>query len=456
MKLSRLIACLLLLLVGINTATAQSLEEIEDSISADLESFGVTPPQDALGFVVGQICPSGAISPGMGKIVNDDLQARCGEIVGATGSGNNDARDGLQAMAPEEDAVIASSQVDAGSAQVDNIGDRLSSLRAGTAGAGLAYQQNSGFNWSGGAAGDGASRWGFFVNGLYASSDRDTTVRESGFEADDFGFTAGIDFAMNERLVVGAAFGYRNSDAEIDNNGGNMDTDSDSFFGYFSYYPSEFWYVDAMLGYTDNDHEQNRTVAYSIFGPGTGLAAPVTVSNAALSETESDELSFSFTVGHIIQLSTFHVDPFVRFDYADIDIDGFTERMRDSAAGTPGSGLALIIDEQEFESVTIALGTDIGTEWQWGTTTVYPVFTAEYVHEFENENAPIVGRFVNDSSNTRFSLPTDEPDENFFNVGFSLSALLSDQVVGYARYQGLLDYDNLDVHAFEFGIKANF
>ena len=421
---------------------------IEDQISADLQNFGVTPPQDEIGFVIGQICPSGVINPGQGKVTNQDLQNRCTELVVGTSSQDPAARDGLQAMAPEEDAVIASSQVDAGSAQIDNIGDRLSALRGGTAGAGLSFRSNSGFNWSGGAAGDGGSPWGFFINGLYASSDRDTTIRESGFEADDFGVTAGIDYAVNERLVIGAAFGYRNSDADIDRNGGNLDTDSYSFFGYFSYYPSDFWYVDAMLGYTDNDHEQERTVAYSIAG--------TTVSNAALSDTESDELSFSFTVGHNIQLTTFHVDPFVRFDYADIDIDGFTERMRDSAAATPGSGLALVINEQEFESVTIALGTDIGTEWQAGGTTWYPTFTFEYVHEFENDNAPIVGRFVNDSSNTFFRLPTDEPDENFFNVGFSLSALLSDQVVGYARYQGLLDYDNLDVHAFEFGIKASF
>ena len=453
MKLSHLIT--LVLFAGFATNVWATLEEIEDQISEDLQNFGVNEPQDAIGFVIGQICPSGAINPGQGKVVDDDLQARCGELVGGTSAGNETVLDGLQAMAPEEDAVIASSQVDAGSAQVDNIGDRLSALRGGTAGAGLSFRSNSGFNWSGGAAGDGNSPWGFFINGLYASTDRDTTNREAGFEADDFGVTAGIDYAMNSNLVIGAAFGFRNSDADIDRNGGNLDTDSYSFFGYFSYYPSEFWYIDAMIGYTDNDHDQQRNVIYTIGGPGTGLGNNFqTINNAALSETESDELSFSFTVGHNIQLTNFHVDPFARFDYADIDIDGFTERMRDT--NSAGSGLALAINDQEFESITIALGTDIGTEWQAGGTTFYPTFTFEYVHEFENENAPIVGRFVNDSSNTLFMLPTDEPDENFFNVGFSLSALLSDQVVGFARYQGLLDYDNLDVHAFEFGIKANF
>lgn len=445
-NLFKICLSLAVLILVCNGAYAQS---VEDFVSEQLEGLGNTPPQDQIGRVIGQICPSGTI------ITDADLQARCNEIAGAGLSANPTARDGLQAMAPEENAAVASSQVDAGSAQIDNIGDRLSALRGGTAGGGLAYQGNSGFNYSGGAAGDGSSPWGFFINGLYATTDRDTTINESGFEADDFGVTAGIDYAMNEQLIIGAAFGFKNSDADIDNRGGNLDTDSYSFFGYFSYYPSEFWYVDAMLGYTMNDHEQDRTVAYTIGGPGSGLGATTrTISNAALSETDSDEFSFSFTVGHNINLTNFHVNPFARFDYADIEIDGFTETMRDTNAF--GSGLALIIDEQEFESVTIALGTDIGTEWQVGGTTLYPTFTAEYVHEFENENAPIVGRFVNDSSRTSFALPTDEADENFFNVGFSLAALLSDKVVGYARYQALLDYDNLDVHAFEFGIKANF
>jgi len=165
------------------TALAQSVEpqSTEDLISSTLQSLGNTPPQDKIGRVIGQICPSGTI------ITNQDLQDRCGEIAGAGLSANPTARDGLPAVALSENAAVASSQVDAGSAQIDNIGDRLSALRGGSAGGGLTYQNNSGFNWSGGAAGDGTSPWGFFVNGLYASTDRDTTINESGFEADDFG-----------------------------------------------------------------------------------------------------------------------------------------------------------------------------------------------------------------------------------------------------------------------------
>ena len=241
LRMKKLSLIVFAFMFSVTAMTGVMATSVEDFVSETLVNLGDTPPQDQIGQVIGQICPSGTI------ITNDDFQTLCGEIAGAGLSANPTARDGLQAMAPEENAVVASSQVDAGGAQIDNIGDRLSALRGGTAGGGLTYQKNSGYNWSGGAAGDGSSPWGFFVNGLYISSDRDSTINESGFEADDFGVTAGIDYAASDQLVVGAAFGYKNSDADIDNRGGNLDTDSYSFFGYFSYSPSEFWYYDACL-----------------------------------------------------------------------------------------------------------------------------------------------------------------------------------------------------------------
>ena len=173
----------------------------------------------------------------------------------------NETQAGLQAFAPEESAALATSQVDAGGTQVDNTGDRLSSFHSG---AGAVYKNNSGFNWSSGTAGDGSSPWGFFINGLYVNSDRDSTSRESSFEADDFGVTGGIDYAFSDKFVFGVAFGYKNSDADIDSNGGTLDTDSTSYFAYWSLYPDDRWFVDAMVGFTDSDHDQDRNINYSI------------------------------------------------------------------------------------------------------------------------------------------------------------------------------------------------
>lgn len=424
--------------------TAEELEDIQNFVSRELVDLGENTPQEAIGFVIGQICPSGNI------IDNDDLQARCGEVAGAGLSDNETAQDALQAMAPEEDAVIGSTQVDSGSAQIDNIGDRLSTIRGGNAG--LVYKNNSGFNWSTGAAGDGTSPWGFFINGLYVSTDRDATSRESGFKSDDFGVTAGIDYAFTDKFVFGLAFGYKDSDADIDANGGKLESDSYSYFAYWSMYPNEFWYVDAMVGYSESDHDQTRNVNYTIGGPGSGLGAGSnTISNSALSDTESDEISVSVTAGRNFFYNNWTMSPYGRIEYADIEIDGFNESMAQAAA--LGSGLALQIDDQDFESLMMTVGGNLSTQW---AERYFPQVSVEYVHEFKNNNAPITGRFLADTSRTTFTLLTDAPDRNYFNIGAGISAIITDQVTGFARYQGLFGYRDLDVHAFEIGMRVGF
>jgi uncharacterized protein with beta-barrel porin domain len=106
-----------------------------------------------------------------------------------------------------------------------------------------------------------------------------------------------------------------------------------------------------MVGSTDNDHDQDRNVSYSIASLGGGTRS---VSNSAVSATESDEISVSVTAGHNIFFDTWTLSPYGRIDYADIEIDGFSERMAPSAAA--GSGLALQVDDQDFESLMMSLG----------------------------------------------------------------------------------------------------
>ena len=440
-------------------ATVSQLAFATSPIEDVLQNVSDTPPQRSIGKVIENICP-------LGIVTSQDLQDRCDELVDGTlgvinpigATDPQGARDGLQAMAPEEDAVVASSQVDAGSAQMNNIGDRLSAIRGG-AGAGIVYSNSSGFNWSGGAAGDGArSPWGFFINGLYVTSDRHSTARESGFESDDYGVTSGIDYTFSDKVVLGAAFGYKNSSADIDANGGNLDTDSYSYFIYGSLYPDEAWYVDAMVGYTDNDHEQKRNVAYTITAANgaNGILQPVVVNNSALSDTGSQEISFSLAAGRDFHTGSWTLSPYARFEYADIEIDGFTERMARAAVAVPGSGLSLDIDGQDLESMTATVGGTAGFEWQTSWGMVYPQATVEYTHEFKNDNEPITGRFVNDPSLTTFTLFTDPPDRNYLNVGAGMTATFTDNISGFFRYQGLVDYEDMDVHAFEFGIRVNF
>jgi len=415
------------------------LDPIQNFVVKELQEASENPTQNSISLTIGTICPAGVIT-------DTDFQNRCNEVAGSAINKDPSASPTLQAMAPEEDSVVSSVQADAGSAQIDNVSDRLSALRGGTAG-GLTYRQNSGFNWAAGAAGDSASPWGFFVNGLYVNSDRDTTSRESGFDSDDWGVTGGIDYAFSEKLVVGVAFGYKNSDTDIKQNGGKVDTDSYSYLAYWSIYPDEFWYVDAIAGYTNNDHDQVRNINYTV----TGFGGTTTVANSAVSSTDSDEISVSVTAGRNFMADAWTLSPYGRIDFADISIDGFNERMSQTAAN--GSGLAVQIDDQDFTSLAMSIGASATTTW---ADRYFPRVSIEYVHEFKNNNDPTTGRFINDASRTTFFLLTDKPDRNYMNLSAGLTAMLTDNVSGYFNYQGLFGYKDLDVNAFEFGIRVGF
>jgi len=407
-------------------------------------------PQAAFGFAIGQICPGGLVDEG-GVLLSQDLKDRCGEVAGAGLSNNPTSNDGMQNMANEEDLVLGS-QVDAGGAQVDAIGQRIATVRGG-GGAGLVYQPNSTFNWSTGAAGDGmsSSPWGMFVSGVYVDTDRDTTSLESGFDGESWGVTGGIDYVFSDKLILGAAFGYTSTDTDLKRGGGDVDTDSYSYFAYWSMFPNEHWYIDAMAGYTDNDHDQQRNINYTIGGPGTGLATPTVVNNAAISDTDSNEISVSVTAGRNFTNGIWTISPFGRIDYGHIEIDNFNEVMADTTGN--GNGLALRVDGQEFDSLMLSFGSSI--IGQFGDR-FFAQFEFEHVHEFKNNNDALTVSFVNDSFNLPILMLLDQPDRNFFNIGAGFTAIITDRLTGYARYQALLGYEDLDVQSVEFGLRLGF
>ncbi len=426
------------------TASAQS------PIQGVLQGISTTPPQSSVGAVIEIICP-----PGQGLVA--DLQARCNEIVLSTVVGQRDvpgSRAGLQAMAPEEDSVVGVTQSDLSAGETDLAARRIDLARSGTAGRSGLTVNGRAVAFDGGqpvgmAAGAGTGPWNLFLDVAYAYSERDATVRQSGFDADTWAVLGGVEYDFSRRGFLGAGLGYSYTDAEIDQNGGSVESGEVQLQLYGTYYLSDRLHLDGTVGYSRADIDQERAVRYSILN--VAATGTTTVNQLALSDTDSDTLWASASLGYDIYRGPWTLMPFATLEVARIDIDGFTERM--SNPGAAGSGLATQIDDQEITSVPLSLGLQIShtSRTSWGEFT--PQLVGEFVYEFDNEQDAITGRFVGDSSGTTFVLPTDKADSTYGRVTVGATLALGDATTGTVAYQGLLGYRDLDVHAFQLSFR---
>lgn len=438
-----------------------------------LQGVSQTTPQQVFGRLIEDVCP-GSLTTGNTQDLNpgSDLKMRCDEMWANALLGNDlpGVTTGLQGTASEEDGAVASSEVDASSSGQANIQGRMASVRGG-GGGGFSLTLNGlpanadGFPALGAGDNAGGSGWGGFLAGIYAYTDRDTTDLETGFKSDTWGATGGIDYSFSANALLGLAFTYNSMDADLASNSGKLDSDSWGIYGYGSYYPGANTYIDYTIGYSSSSFDQDRRISYTIqqvnvapalagVGPPIVLPGFSTINQTAISDTDSDEFSVSAMVGHDWQSGDLTIGPYFGIYYADVDIDGFSERMSDPTAA--GSGLALYVDDQKYESLTTNLGAIATYLFQGPYGPIVPMLMFEYVHEYKNTNDALTGGLIDDPNGLKFALPTDPPDRNYFNIGAGFTATVSDTSYFYARYNGLLGYTDLDVHAVEFGFLLGF
>ncbi|MCB1739118.1 MAG: autotransporter outer membrane beta-barrel domain-containing protein [Gammaproteobacteria bacterium] len=459
--LGRAVATALLATVS-GTAAAQlvSYAGSTSPIEGRLQDQNVSPSgfQRALGELIEDICPSRAGDSQL--LASDDLTIRCTEIVVQGVSAKNEAGAGLAGMAPEEVGAVATIQVDADQDQVASVRGRQASLRSGAARTsslqmnidGKSYALGQDVAGSGLGAGNGRSGVGIFLNGNAASGDKERTFNETAFDFHTFSVTGGIDYQFTPSFVLGAAVGYTYNKAEIEQKSGDIETDGLSFFGYASFYPTDNIYIDALFGYTVTDFDQERAIRYNI----TALnnTSVTSVDNRALSSTDGDEISGSLQLGYDWFSGGWNYGAYGRVQYARTEIDSFRERIANPNAA--GSGLALAIDKQTFTSVPAAIGLQIGKTFYTSWGEVYPQVFGEYTHEFSNNDKALTGQFVNDPTNTKFALPSDEPDRDYVVYGARATALFGGGQSVYAMYQGLAGYSDLTLHAVEVGVRVDF
>ncbi len=284
---------------------------------------------------------------------------------------------------------------------------------------------------------------GLFITGNIEALDRDQTTFGDGFDSTVLGATAGADFRFSNMFLAGGAFNYGNRNGDFDN-GGDFNTNSYGGLIYGSFMPISAMFLDVSLGYTRHNYKVHREVLYQNLGTTIFPGTPK-------SNSDGNEFAIRAVTGYDHTMGMVTVGPRVGVNYSHLSIDGYKE--------SGGSGLALKYEDQTVKS----LQTTVGLQGSMAINTSYGVWvpqaTADYVHEFENDQRSIDVQFAGDNRAeapggvSKFSFNNDKPDRDFFNLGIGTVLVLSNGIQPFINFRALVGHSQFDNYAGTIGLR---
>lgn len=435
-----------------------------------LGGFGNTQLQQDTGDAVQKTC-IGFLNQEGAKPEEIPLFATCGAMVGTAVelSGGDPPRSlgltedqlaaSLQQIATEEFAATESMATEISSSRMDPVVSRLVELRSGVKGfsvtgllpeadaEALLAGSRTGSNAAlGGAAGDElGSRLGGFLNASYGTGDRDDTERVNGFDFDSYNISAGLDYRIGDDFVVGGAINYYKVESDFDQtptvSGGNIDADGWGGSVYGTWYKDNF-YVDAVAGYASSDYDSKRKISIPSNNP---MVASIT--ETATAKPESDDYTLGIGAGYSFNHDALTWGPYFRATYINVDVDDYREK------GAEQSGLNLAVKGQEWESMTTVLGGQINYAMNRDFGVLVPHARLGWTHQFENDATEMTAVYIDDPRNNILRARTDEPDEDYAELGIGMSAVFQGGMQAFFNYDTLLGLDDLTTHLFTVGIR---
>jgi len=305
---------------------------------------------------------------------------------------------------------------------------------------------------------------GVFATGNFSLGDRDKTDREAGFDFHTLGTTAGVDYRFTNNFILGGAFSYASTDADLDTSGGSLDINQYSGSIYGTYYFERF-YFDGIVTIGWNTFDSKRNIVYSlpkqvIVGPeGSQIIMPdptgeiIPVNQTATGDTNGTNYSLGVGGGYQFQSGGFAFVPYGRLNYFNLGINGYKESIDNT---NPGFGWALEFRDQTVESLTTALGGQVIYAYSTQVAVFVPQLLFEWVHEFLDNGRLIEANYVNDPSKESLNIRTDGPGENFFNLGLGLSAVFQGGKSAFIYYQTALALAHITKNDIVLGVRLAF
>ncbi len=395
-----------------------------------------------------------------------DMLNQCLALTEAGTDNQNAVAEAIHQMIPAVAEAQTATATSATTTQFNNLAGRMQALRGGAHGvsfAGLAFGNDTGSLSLGdlgsallGAAddkkeaGSGFSRWGFFGSGQIQRQNASAQAATPGYSFGSNGVTFGVDYRVNDGLVVGGALGYTHQSTTLDAGQGDMSMNGWSFSGYATWYNKSDWYIDSSLTWSSNNFDARRAIVYVLPLPG---GASAIVNQIASSSSGGNDFAGSVSFGRDFHDKALAYGFYGKLQYDHSSFDGFQERLN---AGAPGSGLGLRVDARSTTSIASVLGAkiDYNISKNWGV--LVPHAEVEWQHEFRTNPNTFTAYFLNDPTNTPILIRGDDADSNFFRIGAGLSFVFTQGRSAFLLYDRTVGQRGITAYNLSFGFRLEF
>ena len=226
---------------------------------------------------------------------------------------------------------------------------------------------------------------------------------------------AGLDYRLNRNLVVGGLFNWAYTGGTLDNVGSRQRSSSYTP-GVFVGYKQGGFYADALMAYTYNSYQINRTVNM----PGS--------SSIATGEPDSNEYDANALVGYYLPLARgFRAGPAAGVGFTQINMSGYSET---------GSPFDLTVAKQHADSLRSLLGMQAQYSFAPENNPL-PIsinFNAFWQHEFLDSARNINASFTQLGGGS-FIFTTAGPSRDSALLGLGASGYIGKQVSLFVNYE---------------------
>lgn len=244
---------------------------------------------------------------------------------------------------------------------------------------------------------------GLFAYGTGLLGYQDTSSDREGYRFDGGGLTVGLDYRLNDRLVVGLAGSY--SLIRTKYQGGADTSDGQTWsVGPYGMFTDGPFYLEGVASYSWTAYDNSRTVTLPTW--------------SAVSNSNPDGQQYSLYGGGGYDFAVAPgttLGPTASLQYTHADIDGYTE--------TGSNPFNLTVASQSLTSLQGSLGARLrgSFDGDWGRA--LPELRVSWSHEFDNNPTTVTSQLS--GGTIPFTTTSDEPIRDWVNIGGEVALQLS-------------------------------